>query len=364
MGGNVKWGLIIGISWLALACNMAGLVGISGATPTVERLVETPQESVSPPETGPTEPQEATPSSEADLQEQTLQPCTLITSDEAANLLGTEVKAPQEINGTCAYNSQPDGIYLASISSAQGEQTQGILEGLFLMAGLSGAQIDQAELERLQSLAQAQDFKGFFRGLVDDTQSATTMKTRLLEGETETSYWAWIDAQGRFQGALTVARGDKLVNLNLVVDASKDEQAALDAAVAQADLAFQRLPPRFVLPVPTETPEPSQTSTPTQTLVPSPTLIPSETPITIAPAQPTSYTPQDSYSGDCQQRPADSVCLGYQDGFIWFIQPFNDSIQGWGLVDPYQGYPVQVAYGQNADYYHVLYTNLVMIVAH
>jgi hypothetical protein len=364
MGGNLKWALIIGICWLALACNLTGLVEMSSATPTIERIEETPQESASPTEAGPTETQEATPSSEADIQEQTLQPCTLIMSDEAANLLGTDVQAPQEMEGTCAYNSQPDGIYLASVSAAQGEQTQGILEGLFLMAGLSGAQIDQAELERLQSLAQARDFEGFFRGLVEDTQTATTMKTRLLEDETGTGYWAWIDAQGRFQGALTVARDDTLVNLNLVVDASKDEQAALDAAWTQTDLAFQRLPQRFVLPVATETPEPSQTPTPTQTLEPSPTLIPSETPITIAPAPPTSYIQQASYTGDCLNRPADSVCLGYQDGFIWFIQPFNDSIKGWGLADPYQGYPVQVAYGQNADYYHVLYADLVMIVAH
>jgi hypothetical protein len=356
MGGRVKWALILGICYLALACNLVGMAGISAATPTSGRLVETPQASVNPTETQAIAPQAANPSPEASLEAQTLQPCTLITQQEAAALLETDVQAPQDINGACAYNSQPDGIYLVSVSAAQGAETENILQALFLLAGLAGAKIDQAELERLQSLAVQQDFKGFFEGLVADTQGLPSLKTRLLEGSDEAGYWAWLITDSRAEGVLAMARGDKLVNVNLIVAGTKDEEAALEAARAQADLAFQRLPARFTLPVATETPAPSQTPTPTQTLVPTPTLVPSSTP--------TGYYEQASYTGDCKQRPTDSVCLGFDDGFVWFIQPFNDAITGWGRGDSWQGKVVQVAYGQHADYYHVLNTNLVMLVAH
>jgi hypothetical protein len=223
MGGYLKRALILGACWLALACNLSGLVETTIATPTIGRIVETPQAIASPTETQSLAPQPATPSPEADVPAETLQPCTLITSQEAASLLETDVQTPQEINGTCAFNSQPDGIYLASVSAAQGAETEGILEGVLLLSGLAGAQIDQPGLERLQTLGEAQDFKGFFTELAAGTQSAPSMKSRLLEGPDETGFWGWLDAQGRMQGVLAVGRGDKLVNVNLVVCESKDE---------------------------------------------------------------------------------------------------------------------------------------------
>ena len=92
---------------------------------------------------------------------------------------------------------------------------------------------------------------------------------------------------------------------------------------------------------PTHTPIP-----PTATLVP-PAL-----------NAPQGYFEQPPYAGDCKQRPANSICLRYEDGYIWLI--YNDSIVGSGEVGSWEGKSIRVAFGQHADYYHILDTNLVM----
>ncbi len=72
------------------------------------------------------------------------------------------------------------------------------------------------------------------------------------------------------------------------------------------------------------------------------------------------FVEQPPYTGDCKQRPSGSVCLGFEDGYVWLVY---DSIAGWAYGDPWQGKQVQIAQGFKADYHHVLGTNLVMAVA-
>ena len=94
------------------------------------------------------------------------------------------------------------------------------------------------------------------------------------------------------------------------------------------------------------------------TRVPS-TLIPTY-PTTPAPT-PTSieFVEQASYTGDCKTRPSGSVCIKFNDGFIWLIY---DSISGWKDGD-WLGKPVQIAQGfYHCDYYHVLNTTLIKSV--
>ena len=63
-------------------------------------------------------------------------------------------------------------------------------------------------------------------------------------------------------------------------------------------------------------------------------------------------TIQESYTGDCRQRPAGTACLEYADGYVWLVR---DTITGWGSNHG----TIQIAYGLSADYAHALGTNMV-----
>jgi hypothetical protein len=62
---------------------------------------------------------------------------------------------------------------------------------------------------------------------------------------------------------------------------------------------------------------------------------------------------QKSYSLDCESRPAQTVCVKYEDGYIWLVR---DSISGWEKAGA-----VQTAVGITARYEHILGTNSVRI---
>jgi hypothetical protein len=302
---------------------------------------------------------------------QELEPCSLLTAAEAEAILGEPAAPPQVINGACAYSNAKDSLYLVSVAAAQGPQTEGILQGLAFLLGIAGAPLDEAKLAELKSLSDAQDFQGFFGELVALAQGVPAVHAQLVEG-VEAGFWAWLNAQGRRQGALAVARGRTMVNVNVVVADSQSEEAMLAAAKALADQVFGRLPASFVLPMATPSPVPP-TIAPTEPLPTPPTAIPTHQPPTKVPtslpptavptqnpnAPPPGFVEQPSYTGDCKNRPAGSICLGFDDGYIWFLSPFNDAVTGWGEAGTWQGKKIQVASGQFADYQHIVGTNLV-----
>lgn len=62
---------------------------------------------------------------------------------------------------------------------------------------------------------------------------------------------------------------------------------------------------------------------------------------------------QPSYSLDCTARPDKTVCVRYNDGFIWLVR---DSISGWELSGG-----IQTAIGLTARYEHIIGTNSVRV---
>jgi len=86
---------------------------------------------------------------------------------------------------------------------------------------------------------------------------------------------------------------------------------------------------------------------------PSPTALPD----IATPSAPEGYIEQEPYAGDCQSRPSGATCIGYDDGYIWLV--YNAAIIGWDIRGSWQGHTIQVALGENADYYHVLGTRFV-----
>jgi hypothetical protein len=63
---------------------------------------------------------------------------------------------------------------------------------------------------------------------------------------------------------------------------------------------------------------------------------------------------QASYSLDCTARPACTVCVQYDDGYVWLVR---DSIRSWERSGA-----IQRAVGHRARYEHILGTNSVRVV--
>jgi hypothetical protein len=247
MSGKVKGALVLGTGLLALTLTLVGLGRTTAAAPTRDQDLAIQSRNTDPALTPAGALQPSKPMAIADVQAHVLQPCSLITAPEAADLLESGVQAPQEVDGACVYASTPDGRYSVSVSAAQGQETQAILDNQLLLVTASGANIDQTDLEHLQSLEQGGDFTRFFEELVAATNGASSMRTRLVMNS-DHGYWAWFTSGGHAQGILVLARDDTLVEVNVTVGETNDEHAILEAAIAQADLAFRRLPANFVLP--------------------------------------------------------------------------------------------------------------------
>jgi hypothetical protein len=247
MVGKVKWILFLGIFISMSACNTGGLAQSTAAAPTGGQAVGTSPASVNPGSAQPETPQPAAPSSDAAVQAPTLQLCSLITAQDASDLLESGVQSPQEINQACVYNSLPEGRYRVSVSAAQGLDTQGILDNQILILENAGVKIDQSELEYLQSLEASQDYTAFFEELVADASGSKSVHARLVD-DNQNGYWTWFTSPGQAQADLVLARENTLVEVNLVLNETSDEASTLEAARALADLVFQRLPAHFMLP--------------------------------------------------------------------------------------------------------------------
>jgi hypothetical protein len=247
MGGKAKWTLVLGTWILILACNTGGLVDATATSLNNKQTTGAPPGSVNSTATQPAQTQPANISQATQTPPPTLQLCSLINAQEASDLLESGVQAPQEVDQACVYKSLPEGRNSVSVSAAQGLDTQNILDNQILMLENAGVNLDQHELEYLQSLEVNQDFSAFFEELVADANGAGSVRARLVT-DNANGYWAWFTSSNQDQGALVLVRGDTLVEVDLVVYEGSDENATLEAARTQADLVFQRLPANFVLP--------------------------------------------------------------------------------------------------------------------
>ncbi|HET9913688.1 MAG TPA: hypothetical protein VFQ13_17480 [Anaerolineales bacterium] len=247
--------LVIG----SLACNMVTTSSLATATVQPSTVTVAVQASPVPDDAQPS----STPVPDMAQPSASLDPCTLVTAAEAEAILGQPVGPASPMNGACAYSNASDALYMVSAAAAQDQETSGILQGQMMMLGFGSVQLDESGVNKLRSLAESMDYRGFFTELVTISQGAPTMTAQLVEGEgNDVAYWVWVSAQNRRQGGFVAARGQTLVNINLIVADSQTEEAMLAAATSLADQAFGRLPSKFTLAMPT-----TQAPPPTPTLV-------------------------------------------------------------------------------------------------
>lgn len=250
----------------SLACNIVTTSPLATATMQASPTLKEGQAFLTPDPVQPT-PRQVTDAAQPSV---SLDPCTLVMAAEAEAILGQPVGPASPMSGACAYSSASDAIYMVSAAAAQDEEASNILQGQMMMLGLGGVQLDEASVNNLRSLAEGMDYKGFFTELVAISQGAATMKTQLVEdSENDVAYWVWVSAQSRRQGGFVAARGQTLVNINLIVADTQTEEVILAAATSLADQAFGRLPTKFTLAAPTpEAPPPTATNVaPVKTLI-------------------------------------------------------------------------------------------------
>ncbi len=291
-----------------------------------------------------------------------IDPCSLITAEEAEHMLGEAVSAPQEVSGACAYNNAKDSLYTVSVAAAQDQESEGILQGQAMMLGMTGVPLDQVKLDQLKALAAGKDYLAYFTELENLAQNSLTAKAHILKDTADLEYWVWIEADSRRQGSLVLVRDQTIMNINLIVPDTHPEPDTLGVSQDLAEAVFQRLPQRF-------TTMKTSTATPTEIAISShwtPTLVPTAWEQTVIPTlweSPTlvpGYAEQAPYTGDCKKRPTNSICLRYEDGYIWLV--YDNAITGWDDAGNWQGNIVRIAHGVIADYYHVLGTSLIMII--
>lgn len=104
-------------------------------------------------------------------------------------------------------------------------------------------------------------------------------------------------------------------------------------------------------------PTPTQTPTPTPTRTPTPTSTPTPTPAT-SNAVPTGFTSRASYTGNCAQRPAGTVCVAFSDGYTYL---WNESVTGRSTGDLPDGRDVEIVFGTQNRLSHVLHTTFIAV---
>jgi Tol biopolymer transport system component len=206
----------------------------------------------------------------------TLDPCTLLSRDDAAAILGEPVNEAKINGGACTYSNAANGVYVVSAYALQGQQTQDQWSGRLFLLGMFGLQIEQPSLDEIKALDAAGDQKAILAKISALAAGNSAFISRSLDGIGESAYWAWKDlGNGVRQGFLIAVKGDVLAGMDIVHGENLDESIALAQASKLVTRIFDRLPPRFtiqlIVPTPTSLPP---TEVPTLVPIPSPTLVP------------------------------------------------------------------------------------------
>jgi hypothetical protein len=271
-----------------------------------------------------------------------LDPCILLTQDEAARILGRPAaRQPSSTPGNCIYvaGSGAESKSLI-IGAAMGEEAKSMtLAGVQVLLMFSSSDESKKIMEELQASAKTVSLNE----LVVMTVKAFELMGSTIEAVpaiADEAYWLMNDKFGLAE--LLAVKGDVYV---FVTASGRTAFLDKDTATALVKQAFERLPSNFS--VLGESAASAGVKV-TVELKPEPTA-------TTAPA----YKERPSYTGDCNQRKKGTTCLRFNDKYIWLV---GDTLVEWASGGTYEGNTVSIARCSRTDYYHVLNTNLVKSV--
>lgn len=236
-----RWASAMLLATLSLACTLPSI----GAppTPTLYVIPTLPPTPI-PPTATPT-PEVLEPTQPAAL----LDLCTLITPEEAAQVLGGEVEAqPAQSMGNCMYRVttpfEGQTIPMLSISAAQGEEAKTLmLIGVSTLMFLTGDPSAQQRFEELQAQAESMTVEEVVAASLPEF-AAVGYTTVEESGADDTTYWLYNE---QFQVAeIITIRDDTLLSISLI---GLTSPSLHDTTLSLTETAFARLPASFsVLP--------------------------------------------------------------------------------------------------------------------
>ena len=267
MNGYFRYAAIVIVGATMLACNL-------GSALTPQNPTEPPLPTSNP--TSPSdllpETDQSTPTAEVGRSVtetfSTLDICALVTKSDVEKFFGEPASDPKPVNSGCTFTNAKDGLYAFSLGAAQDKEASTVMQGQALLLGMAGVKLDEAAMDRLKTLADTLDYKGYFTELATQSKSSTNISAKLFGGGgNDLTYWAWITVPPRATGAFVAVRGTTLVSLYVVVPESQTADAMLTTANNLAGEIFKKLPEKFTIEagsVPPSSQE--QTGQPTATL--------------------------------------------------------------------------------------------------
>ncbi len=175
-----------------------------------------------------------------------LDPCTLITAEQAEAILGEPVTPAEVKNGSCVFSNAKDKLYMVNIAAAQDKETAGILQGQAILLMFTGNPVSDDLTNKLKTLSDEQNYKGFFTELATASKGSQVMTAKLFTGGGhDLVYWAWINAPPRRQGAFVAVRKNTLVNINVILPDTVNSSDMLKMLNTLAGDAFAKLPEEF-----------------------------------------------------------------------------------------------------------------------
>jgi hypothetical protein len=281
------------------------------ATPTVQ-LSGTPADSTSevPLSTTPATPTPpATPDPNATVI--VLNPCSLITSGEAASALGAPVSRPIRAGGGCIYVDTASQRHVITVFAVTAASAADTVEGHLYLLGAFGVPFTSGDAARLEELRRSGDLHGVVEGLLAMPASGPGLQVEALQGLGDAAVWASKEQGIVRQGFALIARGQALLGIDLVATSARDNETMRDTARLVAERMLDRLPEQFTVTIarPTATPAIEITIVPATALtataasspVPATPQAPSRTPDVEPPAfsQPVLSGSQLVYGGSC-----------------------------------------------------------------
>jgi hypothetical protein len=324
--------------------------------------------------------------------------CTLMPAPEAEAALGAPVQLQAgSVYAACAYTAGASGKTL-SITAAQGNQARAVLmlsAQLFLVFSQApDARKQYTDLQAISNTLSIKDLVGKVSSLSQAVGYSISPLSDIGDGY-------WLTYPKAKVGVVLLSMGESYLGVTLT-GVNDAESKALGLQLATR--ALGRLPARFTIEVPASVqvrttiavptirvefssgtvvapsrvaPSPTLVVAKSTVVAPTPTLVPGAPILRTAvptavigkapppklatatlPPMPVSYYEQSPYAGDCATRPENSLCLKFDDQYVWLVTDFDDSIVSWTHLTE-NGHAVHVAQGQRSDYYHQLNTRLV-----
>jgi hypothetical protein len=176
-----------------------------------------------------------------------LDPCSLITGDEAQSLTGVAMSKAKPQNGGCVFADAAAGINSGVVIYAlPPSQSQAFLQQYVTQLKQIGVQVDAAVATRLNQDIAAGDLVAAVNDLIAMSAGQSKYNAHKLDGLGSAALWSWNKSGTAQQGVLIAARPGALVALILISDSAKeaDAQPAMQKLVSRI---LEGLPASFTV---------------------------------------------------------------------------------------------------------------------